>query len=323
MNSLLNHLLDKISVGVILIDTNLNIVFWNQSMIKKTNLNANEVLDHPLTTICPRFEEPYYKEILQGVIENGHGRFISGAVHGTFFNKDDETELPIRQNMQIEYIDNEESHYILIQVHDVTNHHQKVQKMLNFIKVLETENDEIRKTEEKARLLSLTDPLTELMNRSGFNEQLKALKNPLLNHSSINAVVFLDLDGFKDINDTYGHAAGDYLLIETAKRLKSALRSTDILARIGGDEFAMIIGGIHNTEDVIHIADKILHSFIPKMFFDGNEISVTCSFGISLMPIDGTDPLDLLDKADLALYRVKKSGKGGFALFSNRTKIFR
>jgi len=126
----------------------------------------------------------------------------------------------------------------------------------------------------------------------------------------------LDLDGFKHVNDTLGHAAGDNLLKELAGRLKSSLRETDIVARLGGDEFAIIQTDTRDQrEEAIALAVKTLEIVAKPFVLDGQEVSVGTSIGIALAPANGTDAAELLKKADLALYRVKSEGRNSFSFF--------
>jgi diguanylate cyclase (GGDEF)-like protein len=124
--------------------------------------------------------------------------------------------------------------------------------------------------------------------------------------------MFIDLDGFKDVNDTLGHDAGDYVLQQVAKRLLSCVRETDTVTRFGGDEFLIIATEINAPENVVQIAKKVIHLVSQPIIFNGRQSVVSASIGIALFPDDGTDMDQLIKKADEAMYRVKKGGKNGF-----------
>jgi len=130
------------------------------------------------------------------------------------------------------------------------------------------------------------------------------------------AVLFLDLDGFKFVNDLLGHSKGDVLLQQVAERFKQALRRSDLAARLGGDELAFVFQDINGPEDVAFIAEKILASLSGPFTLEGQELSVSGSIGISLYPEDGSEARDLLRFADAAMYRVKGQGKHHFQFFS-------
>jgi len=172
------------------------------------------------------------------------------------------------------------------------------------------------KTEQHLKHLATHDPLTMLPNRSLFYEHLdQALHRARRNNTRL-AVYFLDLDGFKAVNDLLGHAQGDQLLQEVASRFNEALRSSDIVARLGGDEFAFVCENLSAPEDAAIIAEKMLISLARKIGMAGQEIAISGSIGISLYPEDGGEARDLLRHADAAMYRVKGQGKQHFQFFS-------
>jgi diguanylate cyclase (GGDEF)-like protein/PAS domain S-box-containing protein len=172
------------------------------------------------------------------------------------------------------------------------------------------------KTEQHLKHLATHDPLTLLPNRSLFYEHLdQALRRARRNKSRL-AVFFLDLDGFKSVNDLLGHEKGDQLLQEVASRFNEVLRSSDIVARLGGDEFAFVCENLGAPEDAAIIAKKILISLSRKTQMAGQEIAISGSIGISFFPEDGGEARDLLRYADAAMYRVKGQGKQHFQFFS-------
>ena len=161
--------------------------------------------------------------------------------------------------------------------------------------------------------LAQTDILTRLPNRAFFLEQLKdagARRNTSF------SILLLDLDRFKNVNDSFGHAAGDALLRQVAHRLRSEIRSTDVLARLGGDEFAIIQrGGRNEDEAAIALAIRIINSITQPFDLDGHQASVGISIGIALAPEHGVESEELLKSADLALYTVKVEGRNDFRVF--------
>ncbi len=120
--------------------------------------------------------------------------------------------------------------------------------------------------------------------------------------------MFLDLDRFKEVNDTFGHSVGDLLLQSVTERLIVCLREVDLIARWAGDEFVIILPQIHTREDIIEIAQRLIKAMQPEFILEGNCLNVTTSIGIALYPQDGLDSNTLLESADTALYKVKKSG---------------
>jgi diguanylate cyclase len=317
MNDFYNVVLNKISLGIIIVNSDENIILWNDWMEKLTKISEINVINKPITEICPRFSMSSYSSIIKNVITTGQSRFLSGAVHGTFFQNTlpDTNNGLIRQNLHIEPIVIGKWTYALIQVIDVSNQYQKVQQMRNFIKNLESENFEIKQTEEETRNLAFHDTLTGLPNRLSLMNNLVEMTGLPVAEGELSAVIFLDLDDFKSINDTYGHSIGDALLQETAARLKDSVRSSDFVSRLAGDEFILLIKGVKSKEMVESIANKIKSQFSTPFILSNMNFMVTISFGISLYPHDGTVPDTLLYKADKALYCAKHSGKASFAFY--------
>lgn len=163
--------------------------------------------------------------------------------------------------------------------------------------------------------LATHDALTDLPNRSLFNARFsQALKRAHRNKYQV-ALLFLDLDHFKDINDTLGHDVGDQLLIKVVERVKNNLREVDTLARLGGDEFTIILEDV-TPEFVITISEKICQSFSQPFHLEGRDIFITTSMGISMYPSDGNDMQILLKNADMAIYRAKESGRNKFEFYT-------
>lgn len=133
------------------------------------------------------------------------------------------------------------------------------------------------------------------------------------------AVFFLDLDGYKTINDLFGHLVGDQLLIQIANRLSANMREADTVARFGGDEFILVLENIKSIEAVKPITEKILKSIAEPYRNNGNLCQVTTSIGISIYPMDGTTTEELINKADTAMYRAKQLGKNQYKFFSLRS----
>ena len=175
--------------------------------------------------------------------------------------------------------------------------------------------------EQQGQLAYLTerDPLTDLLNRRGFDRRLKMLEHhPLGQHGFTLALI--DLDDFKRVNDTLGHAAGDAVLVEVANRLKTLVRLTDMPARIGGDEFAVLMPECRTEEMAAQIAERLMRAMAAPMQIAGVEIRQGCSAGLAVQRRAGDDKDAIFQRADLALYDAKNAGRGRFKLFSQRLK---
>ena len=188
---------------------------------------------------------------------------------------------------------------------------------------LSQEIGERRRVEEELRAVQRNlirqasfDALTGLPNRVLFRDRLNQVLNRARRDGEMAAVLFLDLDNFKSVNDTLGHAAGDKLLHAAAARLQTCVRGEDTVARLGGDEFTLVLQELESANDAAIVAEKILGAFRSSFDIDGHEIHVPASIGITLFPQDGDDPDSLLKNADAALYRAKGEGRNAFRFFT-------
>ena len=166
-----------------------------------------------------------------------------------------------------------------------------------------------KRAEEHIRHLAHHDSLTGLPNRFLFGDRLEAAITRADRHQTRIALVFIDLNKFKPVNDTYGHAVGDMVLIGVAKRLSNCLRKTDTVARIGGDEFVAILEEISGEKEIRRLVSKIMVAVAAPESIDGIEHSLGASLGIALYPDDSSEPMELIDKADRAMYLAKRTGR--------------
>jgi len=169
---------------------------------------------------------------------------------------------------------------------------------------------------KRVEYLAYYDGLTSLPNRSLFNKLLTQAISQAQRHHRQLAVAFIDLDRFKQINDTLGHEAGDELLTEVASRLKGCLRDSDAVARLGGDEFVVLLSDLMEETYAATVAQKIVTAFVKPFTLLGQEFSVTASIGISTYPTDGLDEQTLTKNADIAMYQAKQDGKNRFQFYS-------
>lgn len=169
---------------------------------------------------------------------------------------------------------------------------------------------------QKIHQMAFYDTLTTLPNRALFSDRLRQMIADASWHHQLGGVMMLDMDRFKEINDTMGHAVGDELLREAGARLTACVRSYDTVARLGGDEFAVLLPDVRHGDDIGRIADKMRSAFDRPFLLAGKEVFVTCSIGIALYPDDSTEADDLLRYADSAMYFAKRSGRNAFRFYS-------
>jgi diguanylate cyclase (GGDEF)-like protein len=176
----------------------------------------------------------------------------------------------------------------------------------------------LQRIDSEARLsyLAQFDPLTSLPNRALLADRFAQMIAQAKRRQSQLAVLFIDLDGFKAVNDTLGHAGGDVLLKEVAQRLQAAVRMGDTVARISGDEFAIVLAELSQPEDAALVAQKVIEQLGKAVEIDGTEVFVTASVGIAAFPADGEDAQTLIGAADAAMYRAKKSGRTSYQFYT-------
>ncbi|MCW8883905.1 MAG: EAL domain-containing protein [Motiliproteus sp.] len=182
---------------------------------------------------------------------------------------------------------------------------------------LQQEVVEREKTEAKLRQMALYDALTNLPNRTLIFDRLRIMIDNAKRNSSKLAVMFVDLDDFKKVNDTLGHDVGDVLLIESAKRFSSVTRPSDSVGRLGGDEFILLVDGLSDVVEASPVAEKILDLFKVPFTVDGRDLTITASIGIAVYPEDGESENELLQKADSAMYHSKELGRNAYSYFTS------
>lgn len=255
-----------------------------------TGFNREEVLGKtPAIIRSGRQNEEFYREMWRRIIEHGHweGEIWDRRKNGELFPK----WLSINTVYDSE---GEPSYHVGI-FSDITDK---------------------KKTEEKLVNLAYYDPVTQLANRSLFFERLEHEISFSKRSGKKLAVLFIDLDRFKNINDTFGHTAGDELLINMAGRICSAVRKSDTVARLGGDEFTVILSQLDSMDDASRVATAITEMLYEPVTIQQNEIRVGGSIGIALYPEDGADSDTLSKKADMAMYQAKSHGRNTYQFFS-------
>ncbi len=171
-------------------------------------------------------------------------------------------------------------------------------------------------TTKRLSMISSIDPITSIYNRLEFDKRIIEKTEQASQSKQLLALLFIDIDNFKRINDSLGHHIGDFILKEIASRISSCIRADDILARLGGDEFAIILPSLPSPEKAEHVAQKILEAVKPVYTIGVHEIEITCSIGIACFPSPETDLNTLVQKADVAMYRAKELGRGNYQIYT-------
>ena len=211
--------------------------------------------------------------------------------------KQDGTVFPVHLSISSVYgVDKEATHYVAIF----------------------TDISERKAAEKRLQQLAHYDELTGLANRSLLTDRLDQAIQRGRRHQTKLAVLFFDLDNFKPVNDEYGHAFGDKLLQETATRLNAIIRSNDTIARMGGDEFVVVLEDLHSKQDAAETANKIIDAINVPCQIEGHTVNVGSSVGISIYPDDSHDGHGLLKCADKAMYTAKANGRNRYYYYAQR-----
>ncbi len=285
--------------GILITDAQANIIDVNESFTRITGYNREEALGHnPRMLNSGRQGQEFYAAMWKSLLEEGHW---TGEVWNR--RKDGEVYAEILTTSAVRDASGETQHYVALFT-DITplKHHQ----------------DEIEH-------IAFHDALTQLPNRALLADRIQQALARASRIGEFTAVVCLDLDGFKVVNDTMGHDAGDILLVETAHRLAGCVRTGDTVARLGGDEFVLLLCGLASREDCDITLKRVLAELvIPFNLREGRQGRISGSIGYTLYPDDDADADTLLRHADHAMYAAKQAGKNRFHLFDikqdNRTK---
>jgi diguanylate cyclase (GGDEF)-like protein/PAS domain S-box-containing protein len=190
----------------------------------------------------------------------------------------------------------------------------------NFVRVF-TDISLLKETQRKLEQLASFDTLTGLPNRRLLHDRLEQTARRTQRSNNGMAVMFIDLDDFKQVNDTYGHGVGDQLLREVGSRLQKCIRSSDSVGRLGGDEFGIVLEGARLPDEAAQIGERIVTAMAEPIVVEGHRLTVAASIGIAIYPDDGTDAATLLKHADAAMYAAKEAGRNRFRFFSRRPAV--
>ncbi len=278
--------------AIVISDADNCILSVNDSFTRITGYSAEEAVgQNPSLLASGQHDAEFYQQMWQTLQDEGHWK-------GEIWNqRKDGTIYP-------EWI-------------TITTLRDDSGKPNNYIAIF-SDASSYKEKEARIHFLAHHDALTGLPNRTLLQDRLLLAVNKARRESSKIAILFIDLDRFKVINDTLGHHVGDLLLQEVAQRLNTAVRDSDTVCRQGGDEFIIVLPEIGSISDVAHVAQKILESISHEFLLEGEHLKVTPSIGISIYPDDGERIDVLIKNADTAMYHAKESGRGNFQFFTER-----
>lgn len=286
---------DTMQEGILICDANKKIIATNKALEEMTGYSANEIIGKKPTLFSSGFHDKrFYKHMTDCLLIEG---FWKGKIYDKRKNGD---IVPIWLNIAA-----------------IKDKKGNISKYV----AVHTSLEEIITSQQKADFLAFHDSLTKLPNRVKLEQDLTHLLS-LANRNDLNIfVLFLDLDRFKIINDTLGHGVGDKLLIEVANRLKNILRDTDIVARMGGDEFIVVLESCKDKKSVGYVCKKILDVLKEPIEIENSLLNTSASIGIAMYPDDGFDMTTLIKNADTAMYHAKNLGKNNYQYYDKQLSI--
>ena len=288
--------LDSLGQGVVILDGNFRIVVANSSFLRLFGKGRGDVTGVELRDVLPGFGKPLYHRLFTETLNVGCRFLLSAAI------QKDLLDCREKFNIHLSRIGEENAH-LLLEFIDVTAEFTRIQELRGNMEKLARMNRKLAEKEKSIRSLAYYDSLTGVANRAFFLEVADRTIQAAERNCDLVGLMFIDVDQFKAINDTYGHEKGDGVLCHVAKILTSSTRKTDLVARYGGDEFLVLLPKLRKERDSIAIAEKINHH---------NRISSSCcgfdvsfSIGVSFYPQNGKSLKELIRKADRAMYAAK------------------
>nr|WP_321266470.1 EAL domain-containing protein [uncultured Sulfurimonas sp.] len=278
--------------GVMITDTESIILDVNEAFIEITGRERSEVVGKtPSILKSGRHDHLFYEQMWDSILNNGTWK-------GEIWNR--------RKNGEI--------YPQWLNISSVKN---KLGKIESYVSVF-SDISSLKETKKKLDFLAHHDHLTELPNRILLKVRLEHTLSIGKRNKNLTAVMFMDIDNFKHINDSYGHTLGDALLVEVANRLDNLKREDDTLSRIGGDEFVVAMNHFKSIEQVTHVVQNIMELFEKSFIIEEKEFWITVSMGISIAPDDGNSPEILIKNADTAMYEAKDNGKNTFKFYNDK-----
>jgi len=280
---------DHANDGILITDADNRIIEVNEACTRVTGYAREEVLGRsPRILQSGRHDAEFYRAMWKAIRETGHWK-------GEIWNRRKDGEF-------------------YIELLDITAIRDERGEIARHVGVFSDITD-LRKSQDKLQRLAHYDALTHLPNRALLGDRLEQAVAHADREGRLLAVCFLDLDGFKPVNDQYGHHVGDLLLMAVAERLKDTLRGADTVARLGGDEFVLLLSGIGHVSEIEGALWRVIEAIEAPVLIDGLELRVSASIGATIYPFDHSDPESLIRHADQAMYMAKRAGRGRYQLF--------
>jgi len=289
--NLAQNVVENTADAILITDNRSKILYLNNSFLKMTGYTSDELIDQNASILSSDLDEKeFYRNLFKSVVKTGH-------FHG---------EVRIKRKNLKQYTS-------FVTISKISNEYGNV---TNYV-VIARDITKQKNQEKEIHSLAFYDALTSLPNRRLFENHLHDAISRAKRHKEKVAIIFMDMDNFKVINDSYGHKVGDKFLQEVTSRIKDAIREEDTLSRIGGDEFVLLLEEVNGIEDAAHAAERIIEQVRKPFKIEKNSFYSAVSLGISIYPDDSEHYDTLLEYADKAMYHVKNSGKNNFEFYNS------
>ncbi|MDD9150355.1 MULTISPECIES: sensor domain-containing diguanylate cyclase [unclassified Sporolactobacillus] len=296
MDSFLPSILSCINEGIVIMTTDRTIAYWNPFMEELTGRKQEDALGLNVDNVLPNLDKPFFHQAVDRVLGGGSPAFFSAAMHRRMISDTHKV------NMKMNRVIDGEQTALLLEFIDVTNQFHRISQLRDFVRQLSRLNSELKQKEKVIEKLAYYDTLTGVANRALFEKFADKYLNLAKRTKSMLGLMFVDVNEFKLINDTYGHHMGDKIMMRVAAFLTESTRKSDIVCRYGGDEFLILLPDLQSFEDYRQIAGRIDALKKKKIIQDGHTIGLSLSIGASFYPNDGTTIEELVAKADGLMY---------------------
>jgi len=287
VNAYFKEIFKNAGIGIMTLDSNSSIENINEEALNIFGYKTTELVNTNFSTLIHNTDQDYLKQYIDQANSSSPSEFI--GIHK------DNSAFPIELNISVKGVNQARIYTVIIR--DIT---------------------EFKKNEENLKYRAYFDSLTGIPNRTLFLDRSEIAINQAKRSNEGLAIIFIDLDEFKEINDTLGHDAGDIMLKTVAERFINCARKSDTVSRRGGDEFTILMPRISNIEDTIKLAERILDSNKNAVSIKKNMLFPKTSIGISIYPKDGDNIETLINNADKAMYNAKESGKNQYSFYNSK-----
>lgn len=307
--------------SVVIINHEGIIAEFNKAAEKYFGYTKDEIIGKNISLLMTSADKEHHDQYLDNYMQTGENKIIGIGREVIVKRKDDSTFFA---DLSISKIDTDGPPLFMGTIHDVSarkeNELQLIQRQSDLEQRVKKRTEELANANTLLSQQANFDALTGLANRHLFFDRLKQAIAQAKRHNYSLAILFIDLDGFKKINDNYGHSTGDKVLKKVSRRMRQCLRDEDTVSRIGGDEFAIVLNEVNDTSTIKNITTKIINIINDPLNITEDDISVGASIGISVYPENDISPDKLLKQADIAMYISKDKGKNTYTFFENNNE---